>query len=264
MRVLEGMDGVVAESGTLLDRSYLDRLISSLSSRVFILHNVHEERPVVFMTRWAMSYLRGPLTRRQVKTLMSGVKINVVEPTEKAMPERRPQQVAETVRRQGEGSAAVGQGRHNGGTAGHHHHPAPDTSQVEADRPGGGKNHHHPHSDSQRGYPAALNRPRRPQPLGGVDAMAVVEIVICQVDPDLQQEGHGQGSQGGYKRKPPPGGSRRGAHQNGPHRRRKGLRPHSQKPGLQIRNLPAFVPWAFYGILTPQILTPLICDAMTL
>jgi len=70
-RVLEGMEGVVAEAGTLLDRRYLDRMISSLGSRQFILHNVHEKEPVLFGTRWAMSYLRGPLTRRQVRTLMA-------------------------------------------------------------------------------------------------------------------------------------------------------------------------------------------------
>jgi hypothetical protein len=36
---------------------------------VFLLHNVHEREPVVFHTRWAMSYLRGPLTRAQVREL---------------------------------------------------------------------------------------------------------------------------------------------------------------------------------------------------
>jgi gas vesicle protein len=37
---------------------------------VFILHNVHESAPLVFTTRWAMSFLRGPLTRNQVKELV--------------------------------------------------------------------------------------------------------------------------------------------------------------------------------------------------
>jgi len=73
-RVLEGMEGVVSEQGTLLDRGYLDRTISSLDSRVFILHNVHQERPILFNTRWAMSYLRGPLTRSQVRELMGPLK----------------------------------------------------------------------------------------------------------------------------------------------------------------------------------------------
>lgn len=70
MRVLEGLESASAAAGQMTDRSYLDRLISSLESRVFILHNVHADAPVVFMTRWAMSYLRGPMTKPQIKTLM--------------------------------------------------------------------------------------------------------------------------------------------------------------------------------------------------
>ncbi len=74
MRVLEGLETVSAEAGDRLDRGELDKLISSLDSRVFLLHNVHEDQPVVFKTRWAMSYLRGPLTRGQVRQLMAGQK----------------------------------------------------------------------------------------------------------------------------------------------------------------------------------------------
>jgi len=73
-RLLEGLESVVSEAGTLLDRKVLDKLISSLDSRVFLLHNVHDDGPVVFHTRWAMSYLRGPLTRKQVGELMEGRK----------------------------------------------------------------------------------------------------------------------------------------------------------------------------------------------
>lgn len=70
-RVLEGLKGAIAESGGNTEVDY-DSLISQLGSRVFLLHNVHAERPVVFQTRWAMSYLRGPLTRPQVRQLMAG------------------------------------------------------------------------------------------------------------------------------------------------------------------------------------------------
>ncbi len=69
MRLLDGLESAVSEAGTLLDRKYLDKLISSLDSRVFLLHNVHEDAPLVMHTRWAMSYLRGPLTRKQVREL---------------------------------------------------------------------------------------------------------------------------------------------------------------------------------------------------
>jgi len=73
-RLLDGMESVVAQSGTLLDRRYMDRMISSLGSRVFVLHNVHEDAPRLYRTRWAMSYLRGPLTRDQVHELMEPYK----------------------------------------------------------------------------------------------------------------------------------------------------------------------------------------------
>ena len=71
-RLLEGLDSASAEAGQSLNRNRIDRLISSLQNRVFLLHNVHEDAPIVFQTRWAMSYLRGPLTRTQVQQLMSG------------------------------------------------------------------------------------------------------------------------------------------------------------------------------------------------
>jgi DNA helicase HerA-like ATPase len=68
-RLLDGLEGVeVGGGGT--SRAQFDRMISALKSRVFLLHNVHEGEPVVFQTRWAMSYLRGPLTRTQVQQLV--------------------------------------------------------------------------------------------------------------------------------------------------------------------------------------------------
>jgi hypothetical protein len=73
-RVLQGLKGAIAEAGGGGEKVDYDRLISQLGSRVFLLHNVHEDQPVVFQTRWAMSYLRGPLTRPQVKELMAGRK----------------------------------------------------------------------------------------------------------------------------------------------------------------------------------------------
>jgi hypothetical protein len=68
-RLLDGLEGVqVGKGGT--SRAEFDRMISAVQSRVFLLHNVHETQPVVFQTRWAMSYLRGPLTRPQVQQLV--------------------------------------------------------------------------------------------------------------------------------------------------------------------------------------------------
>lgn len=68
MRVLDGLEG--ASSGSHFDRATVEKTLSGLGKRVFLLHNVHEKEPILFQTRWAMSYLRGPMTREQVKELM--------------------------------------------------------------------------------------------------------------------------------------------------------------------------------------------------
>ncbi len=72
-RLLDGLEAASTEAGKPADRRELERIISGLGSREFLLHNVHGEEPVIFQTRWAMSYLRGPLTRPQVRDLMAGV-----------------------------------------------------------------------------------------------------------------------------------------------------------------------------------------------
>ncbi len=45
-----------------------------LAARIFVLNNTHDDAPEVFESRWAMSYLRGPLTRVQIKELMAASK----------------------------------------------------------------------------------------------------------------------------------------------------------------------------------------------
>jgi hypothetical protein len=68
LRLLEALEGAISDSaGSDID---YDKLISQLDSRVFLLHNVHEDAPQVFHTRWVLSYLRGPMTRPQVEKLM--------------------------------------------------------------------------------------------------------------------------------------------------------------------------------------------------
>lgn len=72
LRVLDGLEGTEAMSGPGgLSRAELDDLLSDLDSRVFLVNNVHEDAPVVIRTRWAMSYLRGPLARPEIKRLMA-------------------------------------------------------------------------------------------------------------------------------------------------------------------------------------------------
>jgi hypothetical protein len=68
-RVLDGLEGASAASGRAFDRARVDAILSGLAKRVFLMNNVHDETPTLFQTRWTMSYLRGPLTRAQIKQL---------------------------------------------------------------------------------------------------------------------------------------------------------------------------------------------------
>lgn len=70
MRVLEALDGAMAGANPI-PRPQLDRMLSGLGSRVFLMHNVHRGAPTLMTTRWVMSYLAGPLTLSQIRTLMA-------------------------------------------------------------------------------------------------------------------------------------------------------------------------------------------------
>ena len=70
-RLVDGLESVVSSAGGAFDREATSRRIGGLAKRQFLLHNVHDDRPEIFESRWAMSYLRGPLTRAQIKTLMA-------------------------------------------------------------------------------------------------------------------------------------------------------------------------------------------------
>lgn len=71
-RILDGLEGASASGNSDFDRPAMEQILSALGKRVFLLHNVHEKGPVLFQTRWTLSYLRGPLTRNQIRLLMAG------------------------------------------------------------------------------------------------------------------------------------------------------------------------------------------------
>jgi len=69
-RVLDGLEGASASAGQTFDRGRMEQIISGLGNRVFLMNNVHEDEPVLFQTRWALSFLAGPVTREKIKLLM--------------------------------------------------------------------------------------------------------------------------------------------------------------------------------------------------
>ena len=65
-RLREGLQGSGLEPGAI------DNLLDGTKKRVFLLHDVHRSAPCLLESRWAMSYLRGPLTRDEIARLMKG------------------------------------------------------------------------------------------------------------------------------------------------------------------------------------------------
>ncbi len=74
LRVLDGLEGAAAGQSERFDRRAMEETLAGLGKRKFLLNNVHEDGPVVFETRWVLSYLRGPMTRQQIRRLMKGRK----------------------------------------------------------------------------------------------------------------------------------------------------------------------------------------------
>ncbi|MCC7476566.1 MAG: ATP-binding protein [Pirellulales bacterium] len=73
-RVIEGLEGASAQAGAAFNRQEMEAALAALGKRVFLMNNVHENAPIVFQSRWALSYLCGPLTKNQIKTLMDPVR----------------------------------------------------------------------------------------------------------------------------------------------------------------------------------------------
>ena len=72
-RMMDGLEGI-ASGGLKFDRNEMEQTLAGLGNRIFLVNNTHEEGTEIFETRWDMSYLRGPLTKSQIKVLMDPVK----------------------------------------------------------------------------------------------------------------------------------------------------------------------------------------------
>ncbi len=71
-KVMAGLQSL-ADAQSALNLREVGQLVADIAPRVFLMHNVHNAGgPLLVHTRWAMSYLRGPLTRMQIQALMAG------------------------------------------------------------------------------------------------------------------------------------------------------------------------------------------------
>ncbi len=70
-RVMSGLQSL-ATTDSEMDLKEVSQLISDIEPRVFLMHDIHSDGgPIMLHTRWAMNYLRGPLTRQQIAVLMA-------------------------------------------------------------------------------------------------------------------------------------------------------------------------------------------------
>jgi hypothetical protein len=67
LRIVEALRSATGEA-----LSGVDGLLSGLGKRQFLLHSTHAPPPKVFTTRWALSFLRGPLTRAEIGRFTAG------------------------------------------------------------------------------------------------------------------------------------------------------------------------------------------------
>jgi hypothetical protein len=81
-RVLEGLQ---AASNGELDSTALDKVMALTGKRIFLLRSIYETNPILFETRWSMSYLRGPLTLAQISELKGEKTPPVEKPAKKAV-----------------------------------------------------------------------------------------------------------------------------------------------------------------------------------
>lgn len=70
-KILEGLTAANA----ITDSSKWDKMLSTLPARVFIAKNVNSSEPTTFQSRWALSFLRGPITTEEIKKITGGTKL---------------------------------------------------------------------------------------------------------------------------------------------------------------------------------------------
>lgn len=71
------VEGIVGASDGTLNTTKVRSLLSDMKGRQFLMNSVHLEEPVLFETRWAMSYLKGPISKNDIKKLMEPMKKEV-------------------------------------------------------------------------------------------------------------------------------------------------------------------------------------------
>ena len=78
-KVIDGLSSAIEGK---IDKNEMENLLSNLEKRTFIMKNINEDGIKIFQTRWTLSYLKGPITKEQIKFLMANKNINFVSKPE--------------------------------------------------------------------------------------------------------------------------------------------------------------------------------------
>lgn len=70
------IDGLSSASEDGLNKAEISALLTNLEKRNFLVSNVNEDGVKVFETRWALSYLKGPIPKDGIKKLMQNKKLS--------------------------------------------------------------------------------------------------------------------------------------------------------------------------------------------
>ncbi len=77
-RLLDGLQTANQAGGEFsleISRAELSDLLSRLPARSFLMNNVHESAPLLFATRWCLSYLAGPLSKDQIRLITQAKRV---------------------------------------------------------------------------------------------------------------------------------------------------------------------------------------------
>jgi len=90
-RVLEGIVG--ASEGSF-DAATVKTMLANMKGRQFLLKSAHLDEPLLFETRWVMSYLKGPIQKNDIKKLMGAQEaVKLAATAEPAPPVQAPSAV---------------------------------------------------------------------------------------------------------------------------------------------------------------------------
>ena len=63
------VSGIAGAGGAAVSESEVRKMLAGLKGRQFVLHSAHLDKPLLFATRWAMSFLKGPISLDDLRKL---------------------------------------------------------------------------------------------------------------------------------------------------------------------------------------------------